>query len=130
MKEPICDTWRGGSKIQQELMGEKWSQGKPVSAGNGGRVREKKQKATDRKIQGNSKQMFSKSNLRITPRARNRVISVRHFCFIGLDSEANADRLDIILESSVCVRLVSQLCPALCNPKDCSPTGSSAHRIF
>ena len=67
MKEPICDTWRGGSKIQQELMGEKWSQGKAVSAGNGGRVREKKQKAIDRKIQGNSKQMFSKSNLRITP---------------------------------------------------------------
>lgn len=23
LKEPICDTWRGGSKIQQELMGEK-----------------------------------------------------------------------------------------------------------
>lgn len=35
MKEPICDTWRGGSKIQQELMAEKWSQGTPVSAGNG-----------------------------------------------------------------------------------------------
>ena len=63
-------------------------------------------------------------------RVRNHVISVRHFCFIGSDSEANADRLDIILDSSVCVRLVSQLCPALCDPKDCSPTGSSAHRIF
>ena len=90
--------------------------------GMGRRVREKrKQTATDRKIQGNSKQMFSKSNLRIMPRVRNHVISVGHFCFIGSDSEANVDRLEIILESNVCVCAVSQLCPALCDPKDCSP---------
>ena len=30
----------------------------------------------------------------------------------------------------VCVCLVAQSCPALCNPIDCSPPGSSVHRIF
>ena len=76
--------------------------------GMGRRVREKrKQKATDRKIQGNSKQMFSKSNLRIMPRVRNHVISVGHFCFIGSDSEANVDRLETTLESRVYVCVLS-----------------------
>ena len=30
----------------------------------------------------------------------------------------------------VCVHLVSQLCPALCDPMDCSPPGSSIHEIL
>ena len=30
----------------------------------------------------------------------------------------------------VCVCSVAQSCPALCNPIDCSPPGSSVHRIF
>ena len=36
----------------------------------------------------------------------------------------NCERLSVIL----CVlRLVTQLCPTLCNPVDCSPPGSSVH---
>ena len=27
-------------------------------------------------------------------------------------------------------RSVAQLCPTLCDPRDCSPTGSSVHEIF
>ena len=30
----------------------------------------------------------------------------------------------------VCVCLVTQSCPTLCNPMDCSPPGSSVHEIF
>ena len=30
----------------------------------------------------------------------------------------------------VCTRLVTQLCPALCDPLDCSPPGSSVHGIL
>ena len=30
----------------------------------------------------------------------------------------------------VCVCLVTQSCPALCNPMDCSPLDSSAHGIL
>ena len=30
----------------------------------------------------------------------------------------------------VCVLRVVVLCPTLCDPMDCSPPGSSAHRIF
>ena len=30
----------------------------------------------------------------------------------------------------VCVFSVAQTCPILCGPRDCSPTGSSAHGIF
>ena len=30
----------------------------------------------------------------------------------------------------LCVCLVTQLCPTLCGPMDCSPPGSSAHGIF
>ena len=30
----------------------------------------------------------------------------------------------------MCVCSVVQLCPTLCDPMDCSPPGSSAHRIF
>ena len=30
----------------------------------------------------------------------------------------------------VCVCVSAQLCPTLCNPKDCSPPGSSVHVIF
>ena len=30
----------------------------------------------------------------------------------------------------VCVYLVTQSCPSLCSPMDCSPPGSSVHRIF
>ena len=30
----------------------------------------------------------------------------------------------------VCVFSVAQTCPTLCGPRDCSPTGSSAHGIF
>lgn len=61
LKEPICDTRRGSSKIPWEVMGEKWGQKKQVSAGNerkGGKKR--KQKAIYRKIKRNSKQMFLK----------------------------------------------------------------------
>ena len=35
----------------------------------------------------------------------------------------------LILPSSCCHCLVSMLCPALCNPMDCSPWGSSLHGI-
>ena len=31
---------------------------------------------------------------------------------------------------AVCVVLVTQLCPTLCNPMDCSPPGSSVHGIL
>ena len=30
----------------------------------------------------------------------------------------------------MCLCLVTQLCPALCNPMDCSPPGASIHSIF
>ena len=30
----------------------------------------------------------------------------------------------------VCVYSVAQLCPAICNPVDCSPQVSSVHEIF
>ena len=33
--------------------------------------------------------------------------------------------MQIIIHDSLC--LVAQLCPALCNPTDCSPPGSSVH---
>ena len=33
----------------------------------------------------------------------------------------------LIFLRMVCVCLVSQLCPTLCNPMDCSPPGSSVH---
>ena len=33
-------------------------------------------------------------------------------------------------EYSVEIMLVAQSCPALCNPMDCSPKGSSVHRIL
>ena len=29
-----------------------------------------------------------------------------------------------------CCALVTQLCPTLCNPMDCTPSGSSIHAIF
>ena len=32
--------------------------------------------------------------------------------------------------SSVCVALVAQLYPTLCNPIDCSPPGASTHGIL
>ena len=32
--------------------------------------------------------------------------------------------------SSICVCLVTQSCPTLCDPLDCSPPGSSVHGIF
>ena len=38
-------------------------------------------------------------------------------------------RLDITVLLDVCV-LVSQSCPALCDPVDCSPPGSSIHGIL
>ena len=31
---------------------------------------------------------------------------------------------------SYCLREISQLCPTLCDPVDCSPPGSSVHVIF
>ena len=31
---------------------------------------------------------------------------------------------------SICYCLVAKSCPALCDPRDCSPPGSSVHRIF
>ena len=35
-----------------------------------------------------------------------------------------------LLSYTPCVGLHAQLCPILCNPVDCSPPGSSVHRIF
>ena len=34
------------------------------------------------------------------------------------------------VEPLVCVCSVAQSCPTLCDPMDCSPPGSSVHRIF
>ena len=36
---------------------------------------------------------------------------------------------DTALYASVCTKLL-QLCPTLCDPMDCSPPGSSVHRIL
>ena len=33
-------------------------------------------------------------------------------------------------EGDGCGDLVAKLCPTLCDPMDCSPSGSSVHRIF
>lgn len=68
-----------------------------------GRKGEKrKQKATDRKIKGNSKQMFpQKSSLSIMPWVRNHVIFTGHLYFIGSDSEANVGRSEMISDSKV-----------------------------
>ena len=38
--------------------------------------------------------------------------------------------LTTALWNSVCSGLVGKLCPTLCNPMDCSPSGSSVHGIF
>ena len=32
--------------------------------------------------------------------------------------------------SFICLLLVTQSCPALCDPMDCNPPGSSVHEIF
>ena len=39
-------------------------------------------------------------------------------------------KVPFIKLSTVCIVLVTQLCPTLCDPKDCSPPGSSVHGIF
>ena len=35
-----------------------------------------------------------------------------------------------IVNNCVCVCVCVQLCPTLCDPMDCSPSGSSVHGIF
>ena len=39
-------------------------------------------------------------------------------------------KVPFIKLSTLCIVLVTQLCPTLCDPKDCSPPGSSVHGIF
>ena len=60
-------------------------------------------------------------------------LSSQHLPFVGrlLHLQNNSGNLHPILLSRyfVCV-LVTQLCPTLCNPMDCSPPGSSVHGIF
>ena len=52
----------------------------------------------------------------------------REFYF-GWDKDMKVVIFKDIQDSGVCV-LVAQSCPALCNPMDCSPPGSSVHGIL
>ena len=40
------------------------------------------------------------------------------------------ERTRIYLDTSVCVSVCAQSCPALCDPIDCSPSGSFVHGVF
>ena len=44
--------------------------------------------------------------------------------------EENKTEIWVQVEVSFVVFLVTQSCPTLCDPVDCSPQGSSVHRIF
>ena len=44
--------------------------------------------------------------------------------------EENKTEIWVQVEVSFVVILVTQSCPTLCDPVDCSPQGSSVHRIF
>ena len=47
---------------------------------------------------------------------------------ISYDLEFCKEVLEVISVSNEV--LISQLCPTLCNPMNCSPTGSAVHEIF
>ena len=51
------------------------------------------------------------------------ILQMLFYCIAG-------SRISKMEYSCVCVCVCVQLCPALCNHKDCSPSGSSVHRIF
>ena len=37
---------------------------------------------------------------------------------------------NVVRTAAVAAGLITQLCPTLCNPMDCSPPGSSVHGMF
>ena len=49
-----------------------------------------------------------------------------YYIIITVIGEAETQEVKV---AYMCV-LVAQLCPILCNPTDCSPTGSSVHGIL
>lgn len=86
LKESMCDTRSGSSKLQQQVTGEKWGQKKQVSAGNerkeGGKNAQDYRQKNKRGGGGNSTQMFPKQQLESpalggTPGDRH-LVSVRH----------------------------------------------------
>ena len=47
---------------------------------------------------------------------------------LSIDANVVFESLAIIVYFSLC--MLTQLCPTLCGPVDCSPSGSSTHDIF
>ena len=47
----------------------------------------------------------------------------------GMGGEGSLKREGYVYESEKVKVLVTQSCPTLCNPMDCSPQGSSVHGI-
>ena len=57
-------------------------------------------------------------------------ISVKSLCLSLYKNTLHLEHTQISQDSEKVELLVTQLCPTLCNPIDCSPPGSSVHMIF